>query len=589
MEMSKQIRRRIFIVEQSASGLGGHHLEYALRIAESSGFQERHVAVSRNFDSSSNLKDVSVHPTYKYGYWDLPGKNVIKFLQVFAKKNKSTFRRNWKMPKFLVKNIYLFSTIKQPDIFFSLLRKTFTWPPKIPVLNLLAPLTLFFLFIPIAMLVVVIRVCARIMRFKLINGMIRKINKFVNQSIFYLLFLVRLISSRIKYKRFITDTTRFLKQFEISESDLLFFGTISQIELSALTEVLYRKLIKPKCIVILRREPHEQGEKSWNWHKISNLAKTNSVIFYADTIELSETFSDLFGSNVDVFPIPGGAINSSSVTSKKDYEISYFGDARSEKDFEGFSNLIGDMTNFSVFAQINHARDIQPGLALAIQKINTLDVVKELKPMDSLTYLRNISNSELVWVGYLGENYEKRSSGIFVEATIRGIPCLVTNGSWMHAEIYRNSVGYWEKALKNVDVNLLSARRGIVKILTLPNRKITLEFTLSTGVVLFSTGWSDIHGHAYVVLPLIHKSENFQKVTYFDSTDKPQVIGFTDMENQSLWIGGLVLNNSDRANLTFSEYQTLKPEYSNFISLISDFVNFHSEEKIRFILESVYQ
>ena len=207
--------------------------------------------------------------------------------------------------------------------------------------------------------------------------------------------------------------------------------------------------------------------------------------------------------------------------------------------------------------------------------------------MDSDTYLETIEKSELLWIGYLGENYEKRSSGIFIEGTIRGIPSLVTNGSWMHAEIYRNSVEYWKESMKETVVELGKLRRGVFELLTFPDQRVDVQFTLTTGVSLSSTGWSDSNGSAYIVIPLLNKSESVQSVNFLNSNAKLTVVGSAEINQRALWVGGVVLNSPDRAHLAFNEYRELKNSYDQFKSQIPEYVAFHSDAKIKDILEKV--
>jgi hypothetical protein len=207
--------------------------------------------------------------------------------------------------------------------------------------------------------------------------------------------------------------------------------------------------------------------------------------------------------------------------------------------------------------------------------------------MDSTKYLQTISNSELLWIGYLGENYEKRSSGIYVEGTVRGIPSLVTDGSWMHAEVYRNSVKYWEETLRFTDAKIMEMRRGIIKILHFPCQKVSVKFILSTGISLVSTGWSDSSGTTFIALPLLHKSESLKRIGFLHSNAEIEVLGFAEMHDQSLWVGGLVLNCADRAHLALKEFRNLKFSYGQFRSRIPEYIEFHSASKVKSILEEV--
>jgi hypothetical protein len=587
MEMSRKKLKRIFVVEQSASGVGGHHLEYALRIAENSGFDEKNIIVSRKFDLKNVFEGVQIHPIYKYGYWDLPGKELIKFLQKTARRNKSSIHSSLKVPNFLIKRYYLFSTFRQPDVFLSIFSKKSIWPPKISISNLFIFTVLGILLLPLIATLIVLKIIRRLINLEINKRVYFKAIKSFKGLIYYILKVVTLLSLRLKYIQFARDTVRIFNQNLLNDSDLLFFGTISQNELSALNQVLSVQENKPNCVVILRREPNENGDRAWNWQKISKLSQANSINFFADTRELASTYSDLFGFKVEVFPIPAGYLEPNSEISTKKYEISYLGDARSEKGFESFSSLISQVPELSAFTQMNHAPEVDSNLALAIHSISRSNSEMTLEPMVSAKYLKTISSSELLWIGYLGVNYEKRSSGIFVEGTVRGIPSLVTDGSWMHAEIYRNSIKYWNESLRFTDAEIGELRRGIIKISHFPLQKVSLEFILSTGISLVSTGWSDSTGFTYIALPLLHKSESFERINYLHSNAELKVLGFAELDNQPLWVGGLVLNSPDRAHLALKEFLNLKPLYAQFTSSISEYVEFHSASKIKSILEEV--
>jgi hypothetical protein len=585
MVTSSSHTKRIFVVEQSARGVGGHHLEYAIRIAESSGVSEKLIVVSKKFEFLDQMNYIDILPSYKYGYWDLPGKDFIRFLQKFLKNKNSFFYTPLKIPKCLLKCAYLFSTIRQPEVFFSIFQKESSWPPKISISKILIILISSILFAPVVILISMIKFIFWNISMRIIRKIVRKASLVSKRIVSYILKIAILLSFSKKRNQFIKDTNLLFKNNRISDGDLIFFGTISLAELSGLNEILQSIKNKPKCLVILRREPNEFGEKAWNWQQIAKQSHSSSVRFYADTVELSKVYSFLFGFRVGVFPIPAGKFVPDELSAIHDYEITYMGDARTEKGFEDFSEVVRDKPALNVFAQVNHAPHIDSGLAIAIQTVLKSNAFTAVTPMDSSTYLETISKSDLLWIGYLGENYEKRSSGIFVEATVRGIPSLVTNNSWMHAEIYRNSESYWQESLKSINNQWLGQRRGIIKVLTSSNKNISVIFELSSGIKLISSGWADKDGVAYIVLPFLHKTENFIKVEELDSFTDLNVIGFSDMKQKPLWIGGIVLNNPKRTNLAISEFQSLKSSYANFRDEIRAFTDFHSDSKIKSVLE----
>lgn len=589
MAMSENRLGRIFVVEQSATGLGGHHLEYAVRIATNSGYAQKHVVGNKKLKLIGDAGEIVIHSVYRYGYWDLPGKNFIKFLQRTVWTKKRNLNSSFKLPKFLVRTYFEISTLKQPEVFVSMFQTKSDWPPKIPKVKISVFALLALSFVPFFFILFITKYFFGGSITKLKNLMARKTISLIRKILSYLLKFTYLYSFRKKYKRFLSETSSFIKRNHLNTSDLLFFGTLSLIELSALIKALEQLPNKPSTLVILRREPNESGEKPWNWQKIANLSKSCDIIFYADTKELAATYSNLFGFSVGVFPIPAGDFQTSPIESEKYFEVSYLGDARSEKGFESFVNLATDNPHTRFFAQINHSENFDSKLALALHSIERSNAITVSKPMDSKSYLEKLDQSELIWIGYLGENYEQRSSGIYVEATIRGIPSLVTNGSWMHAEIYRNSFDYWEESIGSNKTDWNNSRRGVVKFLTSPNKKISFEFLLSTGIKLLSTGWSNSDGVLYLVLPLLHESESICSIEQHNSNLKMEYVGFAALDSSPLWIGGLVLSTSERAQLCLTEFRGQKSSYVNFKSKIEKFSNFHSNANIRNISEGLTQ
>lgn len=63
------------------------------------------------------------------------------------------------------------------------------------------------------------------------------------------------------------------------------------------------------------------------------------------------------------------------------------------------------------------------------------------KPFFPNTFVQMLSKYDLIVLPYLPESYDKRGSGIYVQAAQHGIPCVVTGGTWMGEEVKKQNNG----------------------------------------------------------------------------------------------------------------------------------------------------
>lgn len=177
------------------------------------------------------------------------------------------------------------------------------------------------------------------------------------------------------------------------------------------------------------------------------------LAFYSDTEPLADAWAALLGRSVRLLPIPvrldelapaavgrtgGGAV------------VLFAGDARPEKGFEDLPRVIrevalatADPPRWSVQANLNlpegqgHVVDAATEL-LALAGLG-VDLVTE--PLLYRDYTRRLHDADVVLLPYDGPAYERRSSGVLMEALLAGKPIVTVQGSWMADMVTRFGAG----------------------------------------------------------------------------------------------------------------------------------------------------
>lgn len=473
--------RKFILIDHSIKNSGGHHLEYALRVlkaAKRNGF-ETVLAVNKtckNFESSAiDVLDKS----FSYGFWE----NFACEKQAVTRNQKSFFQALVVKKDDLIYDIlfsqlgFAYRLLSEGKSASGLVKKyhLVSEGQRVPVWTIVIGAlllrlrhyqkktkSLFGPFIKAAGKPG--RLLLRV--FKFFGGVM-----LAPVVLIYLALRWRNVSGRFDRfsALFATECHGLLARIGANEGDVIFVPTLGDVELTgiglcsrakALSGIEWHLLFRRNLFV--GREPSflRQMEMVQKTQLVLSEFKQNfafgKVAFYTDTVPLTEQWNLLGVYSFQTLPIP-----QDEGLRKKRHElgspiiVSYIGDARDEKGFQYLARLVGDIraagynsekVKFRFQSNFNIPMG-EPGSRIAKAELSLMfdNGVELLEgPFDSDEYASLISASDILLVPYDENNYYARSSGVFAEALVAGVPVVYPAKSWMGRELLEENIKYCE-------------------------------------------------------------------------------------------------------------------------------------------------
>lgn len=287
--------------------------------------------------------------------------------------------------------------------------------------------------------------------------------------------IYNVVSKPIIIRAFSSVTIKALNIIKPSKNDIIFLPTVSVNDLSAIYKVLNqnRNDIAQHCTwhIVLRRNIYKRIEnkntldtnEALKLKKIlERFCKHTNVYFYTDTEELTQEYNSLDVVEFTTLPIPiNHEIMPFAYVPKKELNVAYLGDARSEKGFQhlpmiikrlndkhNYTNLIKFtvQANFG-FKSIKGNEKIVETKKL-LNKCNNINLSIIDTALSSREYCELLKNVDIALFPYEKENYYSRSSGIFAECLAAGIPVIAPTGTWMARQIEKKIRIYQNDLLK---------------------------------------------------------------------------------------------------------------------------------------------
>jgi len=559
------------VVEQSAKSVGGHYLEYALRVAAH--FQEEFqvtILTSRQLSKDHQISGYAVIPTFTYGYWDSPFR--------FDKHKKIAFKLRSLKPRIGFRE----------NLYISLLTRT----------NIFSKFSLFFLFFKAAFIVLMVLP-------RKIFFLVPKAAKIIGKRAraFYS-FRIKVLGRHLydsqmpnwgktrKGKKFLKELLNFSKSTGIQPA-VIFCGTITATEIWELAKHFAGQVKSPKIIIVVRREPVEENLTKQFWLRLGLVLNSSRFVIFADTETLAQLWREYLGIDVLVLPIPTWTQEQLLTTPKsKTLGVTYLGDARDEKNFDTLLDLLPSVvkTKNGMFAQISSSPSYRVTVELTknILKTKSGPIIVEDHSLKSDAYREAIFSSEIVYVNYDSLTYSHRSSGIFVEALMADKPVIVSDGSWMHYELYKLSHQIWKDLdftlIQPLDLSaiLFQLKNSLIRYNSNAFEKISFNFKLNTGIVLVATSWTDIHGCGYLVVPEILSSEKFVSLRAINPNLEISNINLAHFQEGAVKFVGGVVASSGRANLALDRFlENLDKYHFGSQPKMQEFKSFHSATNMR--------
>ena len=261
----------------------------------------------------------------------------------------------------------------------------------------------------------------------------RRIVKYFHQTFVQFTFILKIID--ILFKRKENKNHRRSQLIEVvkfhKHSNIL-IHTLSSIEfLDFLIDLKNLENNSNKIFIVFRRDPRELDEY---YDLIRYYLKEQDINILTDSHKIKTYFKN---KNIEIkqIKIPiGTKSKKNQFLKKKKFKISYLGDARYEKGFFDLQNLLNNTNDKNFFYTIQsndngYDLDLLKKTKKELRKKKNVTLIdKQLKDKD---YNKHLCQSDLVLIPYKKNFYKYRTSGIFYESILCGIPCIVTDDTWM--------------------------------------------------------------------------------------------------------------------------------------------------------------
>lgn len=260
------------------------------------------------------------------------------------------------------------------------------------------------------------------------------------------------------------DTEMALIHCGANLEDHLLIHTLGLAELQAWLEYLveqplYRLRNLPTIHLLMRFDPGVWlDEPNYQLRRLQDRLTKRSILlsehvhFASDTKELADQYAKLLNVLVDVAPIPFEQSHLKEFAhlpqqpKDKPLTVLYLGDARLEKGFESFPDLVRKLWESHlkphrlrfVFQANTNVPGGEGNIAQAIRTLAQypparVEIIQQ--PMAPQDYFHRLAESDIVLLPYDASRYRWRSSGILVEALAAGKPVITTKGSWMAGQV----------------------------------------------------------------------------------------------------------------------------------------------------------
>lgn len=227
-----------------------------------------------------------------------------------------------------------------------------------------------------------------------------------------------------------------------SASDHVFIHTLGAAEFLGLAEALSTGYnIVPHLHVTLRYN----GQATMRDAFAQLEAAQARISFWTDTEQLAEQYREIGCPKIGILPIPHGLPPSFTkrLTHSRPITLGYLGGARSDKGFHRLPAIIDALTPriksgeicFLIHTYFSFSRE-RGVMARALAHLQrAVDGVTLLeKPLDTLAFQDALSRCDALILPYDMQTYQRRSSGLLIQAMAVGIPVFVPADTWLAAE-----------------------------------------------------------------------------------------------------------------------------------------------------------
>ncbi|MBV9122948.1 MAG: glycosyltransferase [Planctomycetes bacterium] len=469
---------KLILIDHSLTDMGGHYYEYAVRVLQAAAEAGYTPVLATNRLFEEEEAPWEVWPVYEYGFWGKPP----------DRKKKARRGRSWLSPRVWVRRVLGCLGWCQVRLVFSpvgLIKAYRQYPPEeilqrlhVGAINRWTAVV-FFLFL----------YCWKIAAatFRLLKavvpcpGYVQKLVPAVKQfgrALFWPAVVALPRGKWIKTWRannqkaatFGRDTLTLFTRVALGKGDLVLIPTLAEPELMGLVEYFRQdpRSRQAHWHLIFRRHIYQGREPEYGLQdeKLRPLRNAlrffqenltgQTISFFTDTDQLTAQYNRLGVARFRTLPIPVrrdyyNAPSGRPATAPMN--IIYVGDARPEKGYQHLPVVVQDLwldyvqtrrVHFTLHSYYN-CPEGEPAAVVAraqLQGLETEQVRLILEPLDTEGYRDLVLSGDLCLILYDREQYYARSSGIFAEAMVAGIPVVVPAGTWMAMQLSQAMAQY---------------------------------------------------------------------------------------------------------------------------------------------------
>lgn len=273
-------------------------------------------------------------------------------------------------------------------------------------------------------------------------------------------------------KRFASDITRFPPH---NNEDIIFAQMVGPRHYFRWIEWHQKQPTPSNLVFHLGYRPERFSQNA-----VKNILKNTpaqfkkKIYFVTDSEKLGPAFEAIFQTKIHYLPhiisytIP---LNERRSTKGMPLHVLAIGNARREKGFIEILQAVERVSsspqamNFNFTIQCHNPDNIcREFLKTYKSSSDTIEWIR--RPLSDKEYLQKFSETDIILLPYHLDCYAMRTSGIFAEARVAGIPVIVTKGSWAGDRAAAQG-GAWLVPERNADalgLILIEAHQGFEKI-----------------------------------------------------------------------------------------------------------------------------
>lgn len=207
------------------------------------------------------------------------------------------------------------------------------------------------------------------------------------------------------------------------------------------------KIFSETLLTTFQDQTHTKLQIAFN--DLSDL--DNVFLFTTPSSKLKKAYEQFSRIKVSTLALPYSKLKNNHKKHHKNITLGYLGDGRFEKGLTLILEYLSQTKDSPYFIIENiYPRGYSNGDLLKMQMIEAR--VKERqskvtfinKPLSNDDYKKTLANIDIFVLPYHPNSYDKRVSGVFIEAALQGIPIIVPLNTWMAEEIakYKNGIAF---------------------------------------------------------------------------------------------------------------------------------------------------